>query len=520
MNLPSEPQGSDLLAERAATTHMKTALVRTTDGERWSYGDLDAAVERTTGQLAALGIESGDRIALLSENRLEFLQTVFATMRLGAVLVPLDVQRSTPELVGQLERAQPTLLLCTARTAEAALEAATDATIEAHDGVSVVSLDEGGQVTTLQEQEPATVQRASPDAETVRLLLFTSGSTGEPKAVRLTAGNLRASAIASAMRLGVSPGDRWLSPLPAYHMGGLAPFLRSTLYGTTALLQPEFDAEATLAALREHDATCLSLVPTAVTRLLDAAAAGLPELRFLLCGGAPTPQELVDRCDRLDVPLCPTYGMTEAASQIATASPEEARTHEGTVGRPLLWTDVTIVDEDGQPIPGGETGELVVDGPTVTPGYDDPDTTDAAFGEHGLHTGDLGYRDEAGRLWITGRLDDRIVTGGENVDPEVVAEAVRAQESVANAAVVGLDDPEWGEQVAALVVPVEVESAAGEVDIDTDALREKLRDRLADYECPKTIATTASLPRTASGTVDRDAVRSRLDAARSPATDR
>jgi O-succinylbenzoic acid--CoA ligase len=516
MELSREPQASDLLAERSAVTPTQTALVRTTDGEHWTYADLDTAVDRTAGQLVALGIESEDRIALLAENRVEFLWVVFAAMRLGAVLAPLDVKRSPSELAVQLDRVAPTVVLCTAETADMAVEAATEATIASRDPIPVVSLDSAGSTTMLQEREPATVERASPDAGTVRFVLATSGSTGEPKAVRLTAGNVRASALASAMRLGVAPDDRWLSPLPAYHMGGLAPALRSTLYGTTAILQPEFEAEATLAALREYDATCLSLVPTALSRLLDVADGGLSALRFVLCGGAPTPPALVERCARRDVALCPTYGMTEATSQIATASPEEARSHEGTVGRPLLWTDVTIVSEDGEPVSTGESGELVVDGPTVTPGYDDPATTEAAVGDYGLHTGDLGYRDEAGRLWITGRLDDRIVTGGENVDPEVVRRALCAQDSIATAAVVGLDDPEWGEQVAALVVPADSEAAC----VDRDALQDSLRARLADYECPKTIATAASLPRTASGTVDRDEVRSRLTEADGQSTDR
>ncbi|MFC6730841.1 AMP-binding protein, partial [Natronoarchaeum mannanilyticum] len=258
---------------------------------------------------------------------------------------------------------------------------------------------------------------------------------------------LLASAVASAFRLGVAPDDRWLCCLPMYHMGGLAPVLRSTLYGTTVVLQSEFDAERTPTVARERGVTGVSLVPTMLQRILDRdAAPDLPDtLRFVLLGGAPAGADLIADCERRDVPVHPTFGMTETASQVATATPREAFEHEGTVGRPLFGTTVTVVDEDGDPLPAGETGELVVDGPTVTPGYyGDSAATEASFGAHGLHTGDVGYRDDGGRLWVLNRRDDRIVTGGENVDPGEVVGALREHPKIRDAAVVGLDDAEWG----------------------------------------------------------------------------
>jgi O-succinylbenzoic acid--CoA ligase len=162
-------------------------------------------------------------------------------------------------------------------------------------------------------------------------------------------------------------------------------------------------------------------------------------------------------------------------------------------------TTVRVLEGDDLGAPG-ETGELVVSGPTVTPGYLDEQRTNEAFGEYGLYTGDLGYRDEDGRLWVVGRVDDRIVSGGENVDPETVASAIREHPGAADATVVGLPDEEWGEVVAALVVG----------DIDADAVRAHCRERLADFEVPKHIVVTDTLPRTPSGTVDREAVRDRL----------
>jgi O-succinylbenzoic acid--CoA ligase len=236
-------------------------------------------------------------------------------------------------------------------------------------------------------------------------------------------------------------------------------------------------------------------------RLLEDGWSPPEHLDTVLLGGAPASESLLERAIEQGVPVSPTYGTTETASQIATARPEQVAAHRGTVGQPLVNTTVRILEGDGDGLAApGETGELVVSGPTVTPGYLDEQRTNEAFGEYGLYTGDLGYRDEDGRLWVVGRVDDRIVSGGENVDPETVASAIREHPGAADATVVGLPDEEWGEVVAALVVG----------DIDADAVRAHCRERLADFEVPKHIVVTDTLPRTPSGTVDREAVRDRL----------
>jgi O-succinylbenzoic acid--CoA ligase len=188
-------------------------------------------------------------------------------------------------------------------------------------------------------------------------------------------------------------------------MGGLAPVFRSALYGTSVVVQQGFDAEGTAVATRAHGATGISLVPTMLRRIFDADALLADSLRFVLLGGAPAPHDLIAECERRDVPVHPTYGTTETASQIATATPAEAFERPGTAGRPLLGTDVTIVDDDGDPLGEGEVGEIVVAGPTVAPGYDDPAATASAFGQYGFHTGDAGYLED-GLLWVTGRIDD------------------------------------------------------------------------------------------------------------------
>ena len=517
---------SDWLATRAASSPDAAAVIETGTGEtgatvrerlgdappdRWTYADLDAAVDAVARRLAARGVEPGQHVATLLDTGLPFVLVVHALDRLGAVLVPLNVRHTPGELADACERADVERLLCVADTARAALETAA----RTGDDLAVVSVDapERDGVAGLWDDAGESVSNTPlPDVvrspADVRLILFTSGTTGSPKAVPLTNGNLLASAVASAFRLGTRSDDRWLCCLPMYHMGGLAPVLRSTLYGTAVVLQSEFDADRTPAVAGEYDVTGVSLVPTMLRRIFEADRTLPDSLRFVLLGGAPASGDLLATCERRDVPVHPTYGMTETASQVATATPSETFAHEGTVGRPLLGTAVTVVDEDGDPVPAGETGEIVVSGPTVTPGYyGDETATEEAFGPRGLRTGDVGYRDEGGRLWVLNRRSDRIVTGGENVDPGEVAAAIREHPAIRDAAVVGLEDPEWGERVAAVVVP---DADATAATLDADTVRERCEGRLAGYKHPRTVAVADELPRTASGTVDRDAVRELL----------
>ncbi|WP_135852436.1 o-succinylbenzoate--CoA ligase [Halorussus salinus] len=517
----------DWLADRARTSPEETALIEAdgaTDGGTWTYAELDSAVGETAGRLAALGVRAGDHLGVLMETRTAFVRLVHAAMRLGAVLVPLNARLARPELARQAETADLNLLVC---------EEMTEADAAAISDVPVASVDspDADEVAALRERPPADFDPASWSRTDTQAMLFTSGTTGDPKAVELSMGNFLASATSSAFRLGVTPDDKWLLCLSMYHMGGLSVVLRSALYGTTVVLQEGFDAADAADAMARHGVTGVSLVPTMLRRMLDARESLSNSLRFVLLGGAPTPDELLSRCQRRGVPVHPTYGMTETASQIATARPREAFAHRGTVGRPLLWTDVTVVgEEDGSdganandggneesgenertPLPAGETGELVVSGPTVMRGYyGDPAATEAAFGEYGLHTGDVGYRDEEGRVWVLNRREDRIVTGGENVHPGEVVEVLRDHSEVRDAAVVGLADDEWGERVSALVVPEDGVETGTDSGLSTAALDAHCRERLAGYKRPRTVAFADDLPRTASGTVEREAVRERL----------
>jgi O-succinylbenzoic acid--CoA ligase len=481
----------DWLAARAAITPERTALI--TASSRFTFGELDAAVAELAGRLASGGIEPGQRVAALLPSGPCFVRLVFALARLQAVLVPLNSRLTAPELRQQLQRAQPELLLYAEETAalvHALAESSTPAC-------------------TLNELAPGTplpAPRVPFNLDATQAIIFTSGTTGVPKGAMLSFSNHFWSANASAYRLGVAPADRWLSCLPLYHVGGLAVLLRSCLYGTAVLLEERFDVTAFHAAIDSQRVTLTSLVPTMLHRLLETRTTPWPaSLRLVLLGGAAASSSLIKAAQSQGLPVATTYGLTEAASQVATALPTTAVTKPGTVGRALLFSSVRIIDDAGETLPAGEVGQVVVRGPTVMQGYlDDPEATAAAIRAGELHTGDMGYLDQEGDLWVVQRRSELIVSGGENVYPAEVEQTLEAHPAVAGACVVGLPDVEWGERVAALV---QLQPGAT---LDTEALLRFAGQRLAGYKRPRVLDFTDQLPQTASGKIERRAVRARL----------
>jgi O-succinylbenzoic acid--CoA ligase len=296
-------------------------------------------------------------------------------------------------------------------------------------------------------------------------VMHTSGTTAAPKQVVLTYGNWVANALGSAVALGLDPAERWLCPMPLTHVGGLSIPIRSAIYATTAVVHGRFETEAVLGELMDpaRRTTLVSLVPTMLARLLDAGLADPPALRWVLLGGGPIPAALIERAEAAGVPVAPTYGMTETCSQIAT------------FGWALTGAEIVVSD-----------GEVVVRGPMVSAG---------ALADDGwLRTGDLGRFDERGRLVITGRKADTIVTGGENVAPVEVEDVLLTHPDVADAGVFAREDPEWGEAVIASVVLRG--SAEG---VEADELRAFCAARLAGFKVPKAFEFVPRLPRSETG---------------------
>ena len=380
-----------------------------------TYAELLDRARRVAGGLRDAGVHPGERVGIAMSPSVDFAVTLHGCLLRGAVAVPLDVRRPGVHAVDHLVAAAP--------------EGEPDLGPEHH------------------------------DLEAPAIVVHTSGTTAEPRPVTLTYGNWLWSALGSAAALGHPPGERWLCALPLTHVGGLSILLRSVIAGTTVLLHERWSTEAVLLGL--DDATIVSLVPTTLARLLDAGLREPPALRWALLGGAPIAPALLERAHDAGVPVAPTYGLTEACSQVTTN------------GVALFCTRVRLAED----------GEVLVTGPTVAPSAGDV-----------LATGDLGAFDAGGRLRISGRKADTIVTGGENVAPAAVEAVLEAHPAVAEAAVHGRPDAEWGEAVVATVV---LRPGAG---ASAEELRAHASSSLAAHEVPKSVVLRDEpLPRTGSG---------------------
>ena len=475
----------DWLAARCRATPHKPYLHL--PGETYTFAQVDALTRRVVARLRQHGVAAGDHVALLLPNGLEFVLCLLALMRLRAVAVPLNTRLTRGELDWQLRNADCKLLI---GARESMYATATQA-------LAFPAL------TDLPPAEPGAAQTLDLNAD--GLIVHTSGTSGRPKAAVLTWGNLLHSAVASAFRLGVLPGDRWLCVMPMYHVGGLSIVLRSLIYGTAIDLLPlsSFDIAAVNRCLSDMPITLVSLTPTMLSRLLDGREREWnPRLRCVLLGGAATPVDLVARCLDAGIPIAVSYGLSEAASQVATALPVDLRQKPGSVGKPLLFTDLRVVDERGQDMPVSTPGELLVKGPTVMRGYRG---RASALEDGWLRTGDIGYLDADGDLFVLQRREDLIISGGENIYPAEVEAVLLAHPAVDDAVALGLPDDDWGQRVAAAI------QLAGRTATTTDDIIAFARERLAGYKIPRDIRFVSAMPRTPSGKIRRRDLRRLFD---------
>jgi O-succinylbenzoic acid--CoA ligase len=455
----------------------------------WSYAELEAWACALAARLARAGVRPGDRVGVLTDPGPETIALIHALMAAGATLVALNTRLVATELRGLLEDSRPRLVVASEPHAARAREA----------GAQTLSL-EG--LESLAPQPGFTAQ-SELDLGADHAILFTSGTSGRPKGVRLTYANQLASARASALRLGARPDDRWLLCMPTHHIGGLSIPLRCALGATSVDVQPGFDPERVIARLESAPVRLATMVPTMLARVLEAGLARSPaSLRTLLLGGGPIPAALIENCLARGIPTATTYGLTEAASQVATLPPADLAEAGDSAGPALPDTELRIAGADGEPVPAGEAGQILVRGPQVMRGYlDRPEETARALAGGWLHTGDIGKLDRHGRLRVLDRREDLIVSGGENVYPAEVEAALLAHPGVREAAVIARADPTWGQRVHAVV------SLAPGAALDDAALDAWLRPRLAGFKRPRSYSFRDSLPRTASGKLRRAELR-------------
>jgi len=485
----------DWLRERGRLSPDRMAIAA--EDASLTYRELDTAADIMASRLIGTGVRRGEVVALLAQNSASYAVATHALARAGAVLMPLNLRLTPAELAWQLNDAVVHRVLYDRAQHDLAV-----AIREAVIPLELLSVEKlGARPEALEERAHHTSEDPAVDLAATHSVVYTSGTTGRPKGALLTYGNHLWSATASALNLGLRADDRWLACLPLFHVGGLSILLRSVIYGTTAVIHAGFDPARVNAAIDHERITIISVVATMLQRMLDERSdRPYPDsLRCVLLGGGPAPEALLHRCAEIGVPVVQTYGLTETASQIATLSPEDALRKLGSAGKPLFGAELRIVDESGAACPPGAAGEIVVRGPSVTPGYlNHPDETEATIRDGWLHTGDLGHLDEEGYLYVLDRRNDLIVSGGENVYPAEIEAALQAHPDVIEAGVYGVEDERWGRAPVAIVV---LRNGAS---TDAEALLVFCRDRLAAYKTPKRIEFADALPRNAAGKLLRN----------------
>jgi len=453
----------------------------------FTYGQLNAAVQESTDAFLVQGLGAGEHLSLEfdPQHPLPFAIAFHACHRADLLPAPIGTSLTLPERQALRERAMVELVLT------------SEAIVAAHGKAPLAALETAAPTVSVRDRR----------LDAPAALCFTSGTGGEPRACILTHGNFFWSALQSARNLRVRPNDLWLGCLPLHHVGGLSILTRSAYYGTGVLLHDRFDADAVNKAIDAEGVTLLSLVPPMLERLLEGRRGRIfpTSLRAALIGGGPIPAALLEQAADLRLHALPTYGLTEAASQVTTLSLREWPAGLDSAGRPLMFTQVEIRDADGRQAEKGVEGEIVVRGPTVMAAYlEDEKSNAAAWDGRWLRTGDIGAWDAAGRLMVKDRRIDRIAVGGENVSPEEVERVLREHPAVADACVVGIPAGSWGHEVAAAI------QVRGDEVVTIEELRRHAEPTLASFKLPRRLLVIPELPRSPSGKLLRRVVRDRF----------
>jgi len=463
----------ELLAERARLTPRKTAIVSADSGERLTYAQLDERARHFAEMLRANGVGSGDRFGILAFNSIDYVALFFAAGKADAIAVPLSTRATVRELQQVVTDSGMKWLWHDDDFAETARAFAFDG-----------------------DTTPAA---RSGTAEDTYCLLYTSGTTAKPKGVMIPRRQLYWNGINTAVNWSLRDDDVSTVHTPLYHAGGVAAFLIPIFTaGGTTIVHKTFDASAVWRTIERERATVVLGVPTIWKLMMEApefASTNLEHVRWFISGGAPLPAYIAEAYARRGVPMKQGYGMTEVGVNCFSMTVEESVRKRGTIGKPMLFTEIRLVDEEGNDVAEGEVGEMRIRGPHLSTGYwNNVEATRAAYGDDGwFRTGDLARRDDEGFFTIAGRRKEMFITGGVNVYPAEIEAELVAHPRVIDAAVVAVPDETWGESGVAFVV--------GEV--TADDLAAYLVLRIAKYKVPKRFVFVDALPRTPYGKVEK-----------------
>lgn len=455
------------------------------DGKLFTYEQLSELARGYAAVLHGKGIGAGSHVAVVAHNSLKYVVLIHALILSRAVIVPISTRLTSEEMIRNITYADCTHVLV-------------------EDGIQLPVSQPKPSVLNFSDIIPTKGNRMQPvsegSVEDTLVLMFTSGTTGEPKCVELTYRNFLFSAIGTKLRLNITEHDRWLLSLPVYHIGGFSIVIRSLLYGSSVIVPDSLETENVAQAVLRYDPMLISFVPTLMRRMVEFGIRPNPSQKAILIGGGPVDEALIAEWTQLGWRIAPTYGSTETCSQVATLHPED-KNGQGSAGMALPCTKIEIRDERGFPVGFGSEGEIVVRSPAVMRGYYKQEAlTRRVLRDGWYHTGDYGVIERKERyLRVIARRSDLIISGGENVNPLEVEIALRSHRGVRDVCVFPLPDQEWGQVVAAAIV--------GDKAITPSAIKEFLQGKIAAYKIPKKVFFIDELPYDPDGKLRRDSVR-------------
>lgn len=486
----------ELLEERARQTPGKVFLFSEADKRRWTYAEFDKAVNRTAHLLVAHGVAKGDAVSLLLPNSAEYVIAYFACFKLGALANPVNSLLKAPEMAYVVSDSEAKALL---------VHTEFQGQIEALRGElpklsSIIEFDDERKAT----EDFAKAGDALPSVELNKgdeaIIIYTSGTTGKPKGCVLTHGNLLANARQIVAWLNFTEADRLLTMMPLFHMNAVSVTTMSALYaGASTVVATKFSASRFWQTIADYEITSFGSVATMLQMLLATYPQGVPaeldtkSLRFVMCGSAPVPAAVLKRFEEIfHCLVIEGYGLSESTCR-STFNPPNERRRPGSCGM-AIGNEMKVFDEEDREVPENMPGEIVLRGENILKGYYKNDAaTEQAFRNGWFHTGDIGYRDADGFFYIVDRKSDMIIRGGENIYPREIDETLYEHPSIAQAAVIGIPDKLYGEEVAAFVVLKNGMSATEE------ELMDFCRARLADYKCPKSVRFVTDIPKGPTG---------------------
>lgn len=479
------------LKKRADLTPDREAFIY--EGHTYTFNEVYQQALEFAGKLCAAGLKKGSTGAVLLSNKQESVFILYALQMVGVRTVILNNRLTAAELSWQLNDSGAELLIFDGDFSEKA------GSMEAN----IISMKD---LAGMEGTQPVILEEY--DMNDVTTIMYTSGTTGNPKGVLQTYGNHWWSAAGSCLNLGLHEQDKWLCAVPIFHISGYSILMRSQIYGMPVVLHHSFDEQKTISDISGYGVTIMSVVSTMLRRILSGLGEEkLPEnFRCMLLGGGPAPLPMLEECIEKKIPVFQTYGMTETSSQFATLSPEYSIQKLGSAGKALFPNQIKIVAADGQETAPQAEGEIIVKGPNVTIGYFNRESETAdKIREGWLFTGDIGYLDSEGFLYVLDRRSDLIISGGENIYPAEIEGALLSHPAIADAGVIGMDDEQWGQVPAAFLV-----KSPG-MDVAEEELVELCSQKLAKYKIPKRFIFVGELPRNAAKKLLRRKLREFLE---------